>query len=60
MAELPELLTVQEAAKVLKCSPRSVYRYIGAGLLSAKKGPGQTLIPAGSITTFIESLDDAG
>jgi excisionase family DNA binding protein len=57
--ELPELLTVKEAAEVLRCTERTVYRYIEAGLLSARRTPGKTLILATSLRDFIDGLADA-
>lgn len=59
LADLPELLTVREASDVLRCSERSVYRYVETGLLRAVKTPGKTLIPAASIRTFIDEYANA-
>jgi excisionase family DNA binding protein len=42
--ELPDYLTVEEAADVLRCAPMTVYRWINGGKLPAAKFGGLWLI----------------
>lgn len=63
MATLPEdraFYTVREAAAEVKCSDRTLYRYIEAGVIEAKQGPTQKLIPRDSLQAFIDSFPDVG
>lgn len=63
MVHLPEdraFYTVKEAAVEVKCSERTIYRYIDGGVLEAKQGPTQKLIPRDSLQTFIDSFPDVG
>jgi excisionase family DNA binding protein len=50
--------TVPEAAALLRCSARTIYRYIRDGTLEGKKGPVQMLIPGPSLQAFIDSFPD--
>lgn len=51
---LEKLYTVREAADLLGCHPKSVFRYIREGRLSAIKiGPKATRIPHGAIRELI-------
>ena len=59
MEEPERLYTVKEAAAVLRCSGRTIYREIERGRLEAKQGMGKTLITASALHTFIVLLDDA-
>jgi excisionase family DNA binding protein len=53
----PKMLTVKEVAKVLRCSTRSVMRYVAAGKLAAVKlsahPSGRVLIRADSLEKLI-------
>lgn len=51
-----EFYTVAEAAGLLRCSARTIYRYVKDGTLEGKKGPVQMLIPRGSLQAFIDSF----
>lgn len=52
--------TIKEAAAEVKCSERTMYRYIRAGVIEAKQGPTQKLIPAEALHQFIASFPDVG
>ena len=56
MAQLPDdhaFYTAREAAEQLKCSVRTIDRYISKGVLEAKQGPTQRLIPKDSLQAFM-------
>lgn len=52
--------TVKEAAYEIRCSARTIYRYISEGSLEAKQGPTAMLIPRESLQAFMDSFPDAG
>jgi excisionase family DNA binding protein len=52
--------TVKEAAEEVRCSPRTIYRYINDGVIEAKHGPTAMLIPRESLQAFMDSFPDAG
>lgn len=52
--------TVAEAAGVVKCSERTIYRYIKDGVIEAKQGPTQKLIARDSLQGFIDTFPDVG
>jgi len=58
MEEPDRLYTVREAAVILRCSGRTVYREIEAGRLVAKRGMGKILITATALRDFIDSLEE--
>jgi len=58
LGEGPVFFTVREAAEELRCSPRTIYRYIEAGLLEAKQGPVQMLVPRTSLQDFVDRFPD--
>lgn len=63
VAHLPDdraFYTVKEAAAIVKCSERTMYRYIEAGIIEAKQGPTQKLIPRDSLQAFIDSFPGVG
>ena len=46
--------TAKEAAQKLAVSVKTIYRWIGRGLLPTSKATRKVLIPAGSIENFME------
>jgi excisionase family DNA binding protein len=52
--------TVTEAAEVVRCSERTIYRYIRDGTIDAKQGPTQKLIARDSLQGFIDTFPDVG
>jgi len=63
VAQLPDdhaFYTAREAAEQLKCSVRTIDRYISKGVLEAKQGPTQRLIPKDSLQAFMDTLPDVG
>lgn len=57
MTEPERLYTVKEAADVLRCSTRTVYREVDADRIAAKRTRGKILITATALQAFIDSLD---
>lgn len=57
---IPTLYTVQEAAKLLKVSQRSIYNYLDSGKLKASKNPRtlKWLIPESSILAFLGMAEE--
>lgn len=63
VAQLPDdrpFYSVKEAAAVVKCSERTLYRYISDGTIDAKQGPTQKLITRESLQGFIDTFPDVG
>lgn len=59
-AIIPDAIyTVHQTAAILHCSARSVYRYIEAHQLRAKKRGKTTLLLGRDLLAFFESLTDA-
>ena len=54
MATNQQLLTVQDVAKMLKCSLQTVRNYIKEGKLTAYKIEGMYRIPNNKLQEFIE------
>lgn len=63
VASLPVLCTTDEAASILRCSRRCLYRWIAAGRLSAVKGgvaaSARVLIPRTAIAAFLRQMEAA-
>ncbi len=58
MSKVPPLLTVEEVAEVLRCSPKTVHKMINEGRLRAFKlrgGTGQHLVRETDLTRFINA-----
>ena len=52
---MTELFTVREVAKILKCNPQTVRRYIREGLLKAVTLKGEYRIRQEDLNAFLES-----
>jgi excisionase family DNA binding protein len=52
--------TVKQAADEVQCSERTMYRYVSDGVIEARQGPTQMLIPAASLRAFIDSFPSVG
>lgn len=50
--ELPNSLTIKEAAQELGVTTKSIHNYMARGLLESKKIGGRRMIPAESLATF--------
>lgn len=63
LADLPPLVTVDEAMTALRCSRRSLYRLTSGGRLLALRqehaGSSKLLIPKTSIAAYLRSLQEA-
>jgi len=51
---MSELLTVKEVARIFKCDPRTVRRYIKEGLLETLRLKGEYRITQEQIDTFLQ------
>jgi len=51
---MPELFTVKEVAKMFKCDPQTIRRYIKEGLLGAVRLKGEYRITQEDINTFLK------
>ena len=51
---MPELFTVKEVAKMFKCDPQTIRRYINEGLLKAVRLKGEYRISREDIDAFLE------
>lgn len=60
---LPPLLKTKEAAKVLRTTPRTLYRWIASGRIKTVKRPGgdasAVLIPKAALVAYLRSLEAA-
>lgn len=59
LADLPALVTVGEAANALRCSTRTIARYIASGRLRAAKageGSARVLIPRRAVGDFLSEV----
>ena len=54
-ANLPELLTIPEAARFLRCNVSTIYRSIKMGKIRPTKITGRTLISADELRRLIEA-----
>jgi excisionase family DNA binding protein len=52
-------ITVNEAAKKLRCHPKTVRRRIAAGVFSAVRDQGRVLLRAGEVDTYLEGVEGA-
>jgi len=52
---MTELFTVREVAKIFKCNPQTVRRYIREGLLKAVTLKGEYRIRQEDLNAFLES-----
>jgi hypothetical protein len=63
VAGLPALLTAAETAKVLRTTPRSIYKWCAMGRLGSVKRPGggntALLIPKASLAAYLRGLEAA-
>lgn len=63
VAGLPALLTAKEAAKVLRTTRRTLYRWLAIGRIASVKRPGgdtsSLLIPKASLVAYLRSLEVA-
>lgn len=63
LADLPPIVTVEEAADVIRTTRRNLYRMVAAGRLHAVKaaegGSGRLLIPRASLEKYLRRLDGA-
>lgn len=61
VAELPPLLTTDEAMRVLRTSRRNLYRWIAAGKLGAVRGgvggSARVLVPRAAISEYLRSME---
>jgi excisionase family DNA binding protein len=53
---MEKLLTMKEAAQILKINPSTIYRHINNGLLHAVKLGGRTMFKEKDLNKFIRSL----
>jgi excisionase family DNA binding protein len=56
----PQLLTVNDAATVLRCHPRTVRRRIAAGVLTAVREQDRVVIRADDLDRYIARLERSG
>ena len=56
----PPLMTVNQAARLLGCHPKTIRRRIEAGVLSAVHEQGRVLLRAEELHGYIENLGRAG
>ncbi|MGZ4331893.1 MAG: helix-turn-helix domain-containing protein [Solirubrobacteraceae bacterium] len=56
----PSLMTVNQAARLLGCHPKTIRRRIDAGVLSAVHEQGRVLLRAEELLGYIENLGRAG
>lgn len=58
---LPPLVKTKEAAKALRTTPRTLYRWIALGRIATVKRPGgdasALLIPKAALATYLRSLE---
>jgi excisionase family DNA binding protein len=65
LADLPALLTTDEACTALRVSRRNLYRWISTGRLHAVKtaagntGGGRVLVPRTAVAAYLRSLESA-
>lgn len=63
VAGLPAILTAQEAAKVLRTTKRTIYRWCAMGRIASVKRPGgeqaAVLIPKPALVAYLRSLEVA-
>ena len=56
---MSELLTIKEVARVFKCSPQTIRRYIKEGLLEALKLKGEYRISQEDVDSFLKKRREA-
>lgn len=57
--DMLELLTIKEVARVFKCSPQTIRRYIKEGLLEALKLKGEYRISQEDVDSFLKKRREA-
>ena len=56
---MTELLTIKEVARVFKCSPQTIRRYIKEGSLGALKLKGEYRISQEDVDSFLKKRREA-
>jgi len=57
--DMTELLTIKEVARVFKCSPQTIRRYIKEGSLGALKLKGEYRISQEDVDSFLKKRREA-